>query len=167
MEPGVRGEERLGRIEGKLMQSLSAQYGAGYEDGRKFQYDNTDKTEVARPRDPFGFLYRTALCSCCGTKQDVEDSLLWWGEGNMRERLALDPGPSGCHDRLNRRRSASRFSTFDPPRFARLDHGPYGQPPRNLRESDSQWARPRIWTDVPVASESTEDHPGGGGAARQ
>ena len=62
------------------------QYGVGWRDGRQYHARNVWEPlphGVDVP-DAYGFVYRTAPCTCCGRSQEVKDSLRWWGEGNMR-----------------------------------------------------------------------------------
>ena len=50
-----------------------------------------------RPPDKFGFTYKESLCTCCGRMEKDEDSLEWFGTGNMswlhgiKGKVAEDP----------------------------------------------------------------------------
>ena len=63
----------------------SSDWGRGYDDGRPACFDSSRGSYPpgARVPDRFGATYRTALCVCCGRAQSIDDSLEWWGTGNM------------------------------------------------------------------------------------
>jgi len=67
-----------------VQEGHSYAYGAGYGDGRAYDQTQPGGLPVGvKLPDPFGFTYRLSNCTVCGKEQEVPDSLVWWGEGNM------------------------------------------------------------------------------------
>ena len=56
----------------------------GYADGQEFAYTGFGRPSgVTRP-DTFVHYYKATPCTICGCMQKVDDSVVWFGQGNMR-----------------------------------------------------------------------------------
>lgn len=107
VDHGVARPHRLDMANGRIYERLRVlkgvqdDLGLGYPDGRLAPFARIHGTSHlfpgVRPPDKFGFTYKESLCTCCGRMEKDEDSLEWFGTGNMswlhgiKGKVAEDP----------------------------------------------------------------------------